>query len=184
MSRRGWDRFALLIEEYGIQPILAVVPDNKDCQLMVSPDDPEFWRPVQSLESAGATIAMHGYQHLCEGRGKSILGLHGETEFAGIAMDVQRQWIRRGLEILRGHELNPRPWVAPRHGFDASTLAGCVASSAGERDDANLPAMFDKRYGQQDHLALCAGDSIQSGNHECDVIHGCRASIVSSINFS
>ena len=37
-------------------------------------------------------------------------------------MDVQRQWIRTGLEILRGHELNPRLWVAPRHGFDASTL--------------------------------------------------------------
>jgi predicted deacetylase len=122
MSRSGWDRFALLIEEYGIQPILAVIPDNKDCQLMVSPADPEFWNRMQSLESAGATIAMHGYQHLCESRGKSILGLHRETEFAGIAMEVQRRWIRRGLEILRGHELNPRLWVAPRHGFDASTL--------------------------------------------------------------
>ena len=56
---------------------------------MVSPNDPEFWKKMQSLESAGATIAMHGYQHLCESRGKSILGLHEKTEFAGIAKDVQ-----------------------------------------------------------------------------------------------
>ena len=35
---------------------------------------------------------------------------------------MQRQWIRRGLEILRGHKLIPKLWVAPRHGFDAATL--------------------------------------------------------------
>ena len=122
MSRRGWERFALLIEEFGIRPILAVVPDNKDCDLMLSPHDPEFWSRMRSLESSGATIALHGHQHLCESRGKSILGLHEKTEFAGIAEDVQRQWIRRGLEILRGHKLIPKLWVAPRHGFDAATL--------------------------------------------------------------
>jgi predicted deacetylase len=123
MSRSGWERFALLIEEFGIQPILAVVPDNRDCELMVSPHDPEFWSRMRSFESSGATIALHGYQHLCESRGKSILGLHQKTEFAGIAEDVQRQWIRSGLEILRGYELNPKLWVAPRHGFDAATLS-------------------------------------------------------------
>jgi predicted deacetylase len=111
-----------MIEELGIQPILAVVPDNKDCELMPAPHDCEFWSRMRSLESAGATIALHGYQHLCESRGKSILGLHGKSEFAGIAEDVQRQWIRSGLEILRGHGLNPKLWVAPRHGFDAATL--------------------------------------------------------------
>jgi hypothetical protein len=123
MSRSGWERFARMIEEFRIQPILSVIPDNRDCELMLSPPDPEFWSRMRSLESAGATIALHGYQHLCESRGTSILGLHQKTEFAGIAEDVQRQWIQRGLEILRGHELNPKLWVAPRHGFDAATLS-------------------------------------------------------------
>ena len=123
MSRSGWDRFPPLFEEYGIRPILAVVPDNKDCELIRSPHDTEFWCRMRSLESTGATIALHGYQHRCESRGKSILGLHRRTEFAGIAEDVQRQWIRSGLEILRRHELNPMLWVAPRHGFDAATLS-------------------------------------------------------------
>ena len=123
MSRSGWDRFPPLFEEYGIRPILAVVPDNKDCELISSPHDTEFWCRMRSLESTGATIALHGYQHRCESRGKSILGLHRRTEFAGIAEDVQRQWIRSGLEILRRHELNPMLWVAPRHGFDAATLS-------------------------------------------------------------
>jgi hypothetical protein len=48
--------------------------------------------------------------------------LHAETEFAGVDESVQRQWIRTGLTILRGHGLSPRLFVAPRHGFDQATL--------------------------------------------------------------
>jgi hypothetical protein len=39
-----------------------------------------------------------------------------------VAEDTQRRWIGAGLEILREHGLSPRLWVAPRHGFDRSTL--------------------------------------------------------------
>ena len=45
------------------------------------------------------------------------------SEFAGVAADTQRAWIRHGLHILRSQGLNPKVWVAPRHGFDAHTLA-------------------------------------------------------------
>jgi predicted deacetylase len=65
---------------------------------------------------------MHGYQHLCTRRGRSLIHLHNETEFAGADESQQREWIRRGLEILHGYGLNPRLFVAPRHGFDRGTL--------------------------------------------------------------
>ncbi len=122
MSHSGWDRFRPMIEEYNIRPILAVVPDNRDPELVVSLTDPKFWERMRSMETAGATIAVHGYQHLCKSRGKSLLGLHRETEFAGICKEQQREWVRAGLRILRGQGLNPRLWVAPRHGFDENTL--------------------------------------------------------------
>ncbi len=48
--------------------------------------------------------------------------LHRHSEFAGVDEETQRQWIHAGLKILRGHGLNPRIWVAPRHGFDSRTL--------------------------------------------------------------
>jgi predicted deacetylase len=111
-----------LIEEFRLQPILAVIPDNQDSKLELSPPDPEFWTKMRKLEAAGATIALHGYHHLCKSRGDALLPLHHMTEFAGVAEETQRQWIRTGLGILRSQGLNPKIWVAPRHGFDTATL--------------------------------------------------------------
>lgn len=122
VSQRRWRRFLPLIEEFGIQPILGVIPDNRDPQLEMSPPDPEFWDGMQALEASGATIAMHGYRHRCESWYQSLLPLHQRTEFAGVSLNKQREWIRAGLKILRGHGLNPRLWIAPRHGFDWNTL--------------------------------------------------------------
>lgn len=122
VSRTRWQRFLPLLEEFGIRPILAVVPDNLDKQLELSPPDPEFWTRMRAMEAAGAAIAVHGIHHNCASRGKSLMPLHRHTEFAGVAEETQRRWIHVGLKILRGHGLNPRIWVAPRHGLDCGTL--------------------------------------------------------------
>jgi hypothetical protein len=127
MSGERFESFLAILNRYSLKPILAVVPDNQDPELKIDAPDPQFWDRMRELESAGATIAMHGYRHLCASRGKSILGLHSMTEFAGVDEQTQRQWIRAGLAILRGHHLNPRLFVAPRHGFDRATLRALVA---------------------------------------------------------
>lgn len=131
MLRDRWERFSSLLAHYDVSPILAVVPDNQDADLQLQSPDPEFWDRMRSCEAAGATIAMHGYRHLCISRGKSILSLHQETEFAGVNESQQRKWIRCGLEILRGYGLNPRLFVAPRHGFDRSTLRALASEGLG-----------------------------------------------------
>lgn len=123
MDRVRWRRFVELIERYGVKPILAVVPDNRDPGLMCDAPDPNFWEGMRRLEMAGAAIGLHGFQHLCNAEGRSLMALHRRTEFAGAPMDRQRAWIRAGLAMLREHGLDPRIWVAPRHGFDRATLA-------------------------------------------------------------
>jgi predicted deacetylase len=122
MARERFDRFMVIVEQHGIRPVLAVVPQNIDEQLRVSEPDPNFWNRMRALEAAGSTIALHGYRHECQSLGRPLLGLHSRTEFAGIPEEVQRQWIRAGLEILSGEGLSPRLFVAPRHGFDSATL--------------------------------------------------------------
>ncbi len=117
-----WEQFRKLVEEFRIRPILSVVPDNQDRDLQCSPPDPSFWADLRSMEAAGAAIAVHGYRHLCYSRGQSLMNLHRKTEFAGVDFKSQRDWIRAGFGILRGKGLNPRLWVAPRHGFDRNTL--------------------------------------------------------------
>ncbi len=122
MHHDRWQRFLPWMEEFGLRPILAVIPDNQDRELNLSPLDAEFWARMRAMEAAGATIALHGFRHLCVSRGKSLLGLHSRSEFAGVPEETQREWIREGLAILRGQGLNPRIFVAPRHGFDRATL--------------------------------------------------------------
>ncbi len=122
VSRERWRRCRALIEEFQIRPILAVVADNQDAELQVSPPDPEFWSRIREMESAGAAIGLHGYRHLCVSRGRSLVPLSRVSEFAGVAAEIQREWIREGLHILRSRGLDPKIWVAPRHGFDQNTL--------------------------------------------------------------
>jgi predicted deacetylase len=130
-SRERWQVFRNLIGEFRLRPILAVVPDNRDPALAVDPPDRSFWDQMRALESAGAVIGLHGFRHLCSSRGRSILGMHRESEFAGASAQAQRAWIRDGLEILRGYGLNTRIFVAPRHGFDVNTLSALRTEGVG-----------------------------------------------------
>lgn len=122
MSRTGWRRFVPLIQEFHLRPILAVVPENCDPALEVEDPDAAFWPQMRAMESAGAAIGLHGYRHLCESYGRGMIPLYTASEFAGVAFEDQRARIHSGLRILRGHGLQPRIWVAPRHGFDSETL--------------------------------------------------------------
>lgn len=135
MDRIRWQSFASLIDEFGIRPILAVVPDNRDPELKYSQPDPVFWERMRAMEAAGATIALHGYQHVCTSQGKSLVPLHRHSEFAGVAEGTQREWLCAGLAILRGQGLNPRVFVAPRHGFDMNTMKALREEGIGAVSD-------------------------------------------------
>jgi predicted deacetylase len=122
MSRSRWVRFQALIDEFQLRPILSVIPDNHDYRLSIETPDPEFWNRMRRFEASGAAIALHGYRHMCNSYNRGLIPLHRRSEFAGVLESTQQEWIHRGLEILRSHGLNPRVWVAPRHGFDRNTL--------------------------------------------------------------
>jgi predicted deacetylase len=122
-SRERWQLFRALIEEFRLQPILAVVPDNRDHDLAVSEADSSFSGQMRALEYGGSMIGLHGYRHLCHSCGRNRLGLDRASEFAGVPSEMQRKWIGEGLRILRGHGLNPRIFVPPHHGFDTNTLS-------------------------------------------------------------
>ncbi len=122
VNREPWFRLAALIEEHCLRPILAVVPDNRDPELRVSEHDESFWQQMYAMQRAGAAIALHGYQHRTGSRGRSLVPLHRNSEFAGVSALTQSTWIRSGIEMLRLHGLNPSLWAAPRHGFDEHSL--------------------------------------------------------------
>lgn len=131
VDRARWRAVRDIMTQHALRPILAIVPANADKDLMRSPTDPDFWEDMRRWEARGAAIGLHGYRHLCCSPGRSLLGLHTHSEFAGVEIESQREWIQSGLTMLRAHALNPRVWVAPRHGFDRNTLL--VLREAGVR---------------------------------------------------
>ena len=122
IDRQRWSRIRDHIRAFRIRPILAVIPDNQDHSLQRSPLDEHFWEEMREMQSGGATIALHGYQHWCRSRGASLVPLHRRSEFAGQPLKEQCSQIRAGLALLRDQGLSPRLFVAPNHGFDQNTL--------------------------------------------------------------
>lgn len=122
MHRDRWQRCLPMVREFGLRPILSIIPDNRDEELNLSPPATEFWAEMRAMQAAGATIALHGYTHLCVRRGANMLPLHRRSEFSCMPESTQRRWIHDGLEILREKGLNPTVFAAPCHGFDRRTL--------------------------------------------------------------
>lgn len=146
VPRARWESFRNVVEEFRIKPILAVIPDNQDETMEHGPYDPAFWDQMREMEGAGAAIAVHGYQHIWRSQGKSLLGIHRRSEFAGVDLRTQREWIDAGFRILREKGLHPRLWIAPRHGFDRNTLRALSEAGVQYISDGFARIPF-RRYG-------------------------------------
>ncbi len=103
---------------------------------------PPFGGACTLSKPPGAVIGLHGYRHVCASRGRSLLGITRSSEFAGVPAATQRAWIRDGLRILRASGLNPRIWVAPRHGFDRRTLDALCAEGIALISDGFARVLF------------------------------------------
>jgi predicted deacetylase len=144
MSWSRWEPFEELLYRYKVRPILAVVPENCDLELNFDAPFAGFWVHMRRLEEEGAVIALHGFRHLCLSPGRSLVPLHRFSEFAGVAEGQQIAWLREGLRILRGHDLHPRLFAAPRHGFDHATLRALQAVSLPVLSDGIARALFQR----------------------------------------
>jgi len=144
MSRARWERFLPLIRRFRLCPILAVVPENCDPDLELDAPDAGFWDEMRELEAAGATIGLHGFRHVCATRGRSLIPLHDETEFAGLPEETQRQWIQAALAKLRAEGLQPTIWVGPRHGLDLATLQALRSEGMDVISDGFAPEPFQE----------------------------------------
>jgi peptidoglycan/xylan/chitin deacetylase (PgdA/CDA1 family) len=122
-----WDELEALMVEAGVQPLLAVIPDNRDPKLQVAPASPRFWDRVRAWQARGWSIGLHGHQHVYVNREPGLLGLNRQSEFAGLPLEEQLDKLRRGLAIFEREGVTADAWVAPAHSFDAVTLAALAS---------------------------------------------------------
>src|SRR5207244_3398344 len=102
-----WAGIEDLLGRTGIQPLLAVIPDNQDATLRISPERSDFWDRVRAWQARGWNIGVHGYQHRYVARDRGIYGRTDRSEFAGLPLAEQRDRIESSLAIFEKEGVTP-----------------------------------------------------------------------------
>lgn len=122
MNFAKWRKVEKLLDKYHIKPMVGVVPHNEDVNLIIDPINPDFWNLIKKWESKGWTIALHGYNHCYTSNNYGINPFWPRSEFAGVHLELQKDKIRKGIEILKEYDISPKYFFAPSHTFDLNTL--------------------------------------------------------------
>ena len=122
MDYAQFQRAEEILRRFRIKPLLGVVPECMDPELMIEPPHADFWDTMKALRSEGYAIAMHGYQHLMTSPHRGLVNIGNKSEFAGLPLEEQCEKLRKGREIMRGHGLDTDCFFAPAHSYDKNTL--------------------------------------------------------------
>ena len=103
MSWEIMEKLELLFDAYKIKPIVGVIPNNKDEELLSFPKKDNFWEKVKEWEEKGWEISMHGFSHVYEKntKKKDYFGHGGDSEFCGHSYEIQFSKIKNGLDIFK-----------------------------------------------------------------------------------
>ena len=121
-----WGKFRRLekmLDEHHIAPLLGIVPDNQDPNLMKEEAMPEFEKQIKLWEAKGWSLAMHGWKHIYTTKKGGLFPLNSFSEYAGIPKEKQRNMISDGKEKLQRIGVNTNIFMAPAHSFDQNTLS-------------------------------------------------------------
>lgn len=122
MDIEKWDRMEKLLDKYNIKPLVGIIPHCEDPMMDKYPVDTQFWVNVQKWINKDWSVALHGYNHVYSTKCGGINPVNKRSEFAGEALEVQKEKIRKGVAIMREHGINPKIFFAPSHTFDENTL--------------------------------------------------------------
>lgn len=124
-----WERFLSfkeLLDQYQVKPLIGVVPDNRDENLMKRPISDkapqDFWQYIKELKKQGYVIAMHGFRHTYTTHKGGLFPLNDLSEFAGLPYEEQRRMLEEGKKILQEKGIDTDIFMAPAHSYDPNTL--------------------------------------------------------------
>lgn len=123
MDHEKFARARAHFEAAGVRPLMGIVPDNMDPDLIVHGPDPSFWQMMRDLAASGWGISQHGYRHRIHTNDRGLLGITARSEFAGRSLEVQREDLAQGKAILVSEGLGTDNFMAPFHSYDRKTLA-------------------------------------------------------------
>jgi len=122
MNWKIWDQIEYFLDSLGIKPAVAVIPKNRDDSVAKWSKNSQFESRYLDMYKKGYEICLHGYDHVYITDNPGIFGLSPRSEFAGVDPQIQREKIKKGIEILQEIGINPRCWIGPNHSYDEFTL--------------------------------------------------------------
>ena len=123
-----------IFDELNIKPVMGVIPNNKDTDLLVYPKKENFWQIVKKWQLKGWEIAMHGYNHIYDNdtNKKDFFEYGGKSEFYGHSLDSQLKKIKKGLDIFKKNNIKIRTFFSPNHTYDFNTFEALKLSGINE----------------------------------------------------
>lgn len=128
MNWSEWKRAITILDRYNVKPLIGVIPQCQDNELMIDEARNDFWNYIKELQCKGYTVAMHGFLHKYDTNTHGIVNITPHSEFAGHTYEDQYEKIRKGKEILNGHGIFTDIFFAPSHSYDENTLRALAAN--------------------------------------------------------
>ncbi len=149
MNYGNFARVRDVLNKYGIQPLIGVIPCNVDSKLKNYSDNgisqEDFWREIQVLQDVwGWDIALHGYEHRYVNDCPGVLNRNAKSEFAGLPLEEQIEKIKKGKSILTEHGLKIKAFMAPSHSFDMNTVRAIRENGIEVVTDGNAAYPFSR----------------------------------------
>ena len=123
-----------IFDELNIKPVMGVIPNNQDKDLLVYPKKENFWQIVKKWQLKGWEIAMHGYNHIYDNdtKKKDFFEYGGKSEFYGHSLNSQLKKIKKGLDIFKKNNIKIRTFFSPNHTYDFNTFKALKISGINE----------------------------------------------------
>lgn len=121
----NWENFRFfqkLFEEAGIEPLLGIVPDNRDENLHKEELHQDFYEVMKDLQKQGWVLSMHGCHHIYSTKKGGIFPLNNFSEFAGVSYTEQKKMLEEGKQSLLNNGIVTDIFMAPAHSYDKNTL--------------------------------------------------------------
>ena len=124
MNWEMMDKCQDLLNHYNLKPVMGVIPNNQDNELLKYPKRENFWTIVDNWRSNDWSIAMHGYNHLYDKdtNKRDFFNHGGKSEFFGHSYENQLLKIKKGLDIFKKRNIKIEIFFAPNHTYDENTF--------------------------------------------------------------
>lgn len=126
MAIDKWARILNLCDEFNVKPLIAVIPNVKDPDLLKYGKISGFWNLVKEWQNKGYYIGLHGYNHMYNSSDKGMITPRPKSEFSGLTKKEQKAKILLGLKKFKEEDISVNIFVAPGHSFDIVTIKALI----------------------------------------------------------